>query len=81
MHPRNLVRTFDRLIKKAEVKKISIHGLRYTNATLLMKQGINPKIVSERLGHANVGITLDIYSHTDLDMQIETVRKLEKMLD
>ncbi|WP_257148944.1 site-specific integrase [Bacillus thuringiensis] len=81
VHPRNLVRTFDRLIKKAEVKKISIHGLRHTNATLLMKQGINPKIVSERLGHENVGITLDIYSHTDLDMQIETVSKLEKMLD
>ncbi len=80
VHPRNLVRTFDRLIKKAEVKKISIHGLRHTNATLLMKQGINPKIVSERLGHANVGITLDIYSHTDLDMQKETVNKLEKML-
>ncbi|USK71267.1 hypothetical protein [Peribacillus asahii] len=45
-----------------------------------MKQGINPKIVSERLGHATVGITLDIYSYTDLDMQIETVSKLEKML-
>ena len=80
VHPRNLVRTFDRLIKKAGIKKISIHGLRHTNATLLMKQGINPKIVSERLGHANVGITLDIYSHTDLDMQIETVAKLERML-
>ncbi|MEH6947632.1 site-specific integrase [Bacillus sp. JJ634] len=80
VHPRNLVRTFDRLIKKAEMKKISIHGLRHTNATLLMKQGINSKIVSERLGHANVGITLDIYSHTDLDMQIETVSKLEEML-
>ncbi|WP_127762535.1 tyrosine-type recombinase/integrase [Peribacillus asahii] len=41
------------LIKKSEVKKISIHGLRHTNAMLLMKQGINLKIVSERLGHAN----------------------------
>lgn len=80
VHPRNLVRTFDRLIKKAGIKKISIHDLRHTNATLLMKQGINPKIVSERLGHANVSITLDIYSHTDLDMQIETVAKLERML-
>jgi len=68
------------LIKKAEVKKISIHGLRHTNATLLMKQGINPKIVSERLGHANIGITLNIYFYTDLDRQIETVSKLEEML-
>lgn len=80
VHPRNLARTFDRLIEKANVKKISLHGLRHTNATLLMKQGINPKIVSERLGHANVGITLDIYSHTDLDMQKETAVRLEKIL-
>ncbi|MFT8320837.1 MAG: site-specific integrase [Bacillus sp. (in: firmicutes)] len=80
IHPRNLARTFDRLIEKAGIKKISIHGLRHTNATLLMKQGINPKIVSERLGHANVGITLDIYSHTDLDMQVESAAKLEEML-
>ncbi|MEH6947857.1 tyrosine-type recombinase/integrase [Bacillus sp. JJ634] len=40
-------------MKKSEVKKISIHGLRQTNATLLMKQGVNPKIVSQRIGHAN----------------------------
>jgi integrase len=80
VHPRNLARTFERIIEKARLKKISIHGLRHTNATLLMKQGINPKIVSERLGHANVSITLDTYSHTDLDMQIETAAKLEKIL-
>jgi integrase len=49
--------------------------LRHTNATILMKHGTNPKIVSERLGHANVSITLDIYSHTDLDMQNETANR------
>ena len=81
VHPRNLARTFKQLINKAGVKEISLHGLRHTNATILMKQGINPKIVSERLGHANVGITLDIYSHTDLEMQKNTVVKLEEVLD
>lgn len=81
VHPRNFARTFDRIITKAGVKKVSIHGLRHTNATLLMKQGINPKIVSERLGHANVGFTLDIYSHTDLEMQEESVNKLQNLLD
>ncbi len=80
VHPRNFARSFAGLIKKADVKIISLHGLRHTNATILMKQGINPKIVCERLGHANVGITLDFYSHTDLEMQIETVGKLEKIL-
>lgn len=80
INPRNLAHTFSRLIQKSGVKKISLHGLRHTNATLLMKQGINPKIVSERLGHANVGITLDIYSHTDLDMQRESVDLLGAVL-
>ena len=79
LHPRNLARTFQNLIKKAGVKKISLHGMRHTNATILMKQGVHPKIVSERLGHANVGITLDIYSHTDLNMQKNLVNNLEKI--
>ena len=41
----------------------SFHDLRNTHATLLLKGGVHPKIVSERLGHANIGITLDTYSH------------------
>ena len=40
-----------------------------------MREGINPKIVSERLGHANVAITLDLYSHTDLAMQKRTANR------
>jgi len=41
----------------------SFHDLRHTHATLLLKGGVHPKIVSERLGHANIGITLATYSH------------------
>jgi len=37
--------------------------LRHTHATLLMKQGVNPKIVQERLGHSSIAVTMDIYSH------------------
>lgn len=80
IYPRNFARTFSRLVEKAGVKRISLHSLRHTNATLLMKQGINPKIVSELLGHANVSITLDIYSHTDLEMQRESAESLENLL-
>lgn len=81
INPRNLARTFKNLIQKAGVKEITLHGMRHTNATLLMKQGINPKIVSERLGHANVGITLDIYTHTDLEMQRESADMLGEVLN
>jgi len=41
----------------------SFHDLRHTHATLLLKGGVHPKIISERLGHANIGITLDTYSY------------------
>ncbi|QDX95452.1 hypothetical protein EEL31_13155 [Brevibacillus laterosporus] len=59
LSPRNLNRSFDSIIKKGNVRKIRFHDMRHTHASLLLKQGVNPKIVSERLGHANVRITLD----------------------
>ena len=78
--PHNFARTFAIHVKKAGIKRLSLHGLRHTNATILMREGINPKIVSERLGHSSVVITLDLYSHTDLDMQRETTSVLEGKL-
>ncbi len=52
-----------RTIEKAGVTRITFHGLRHTHATLLLTDGIHPKIVQERLGHGSVQITLDTYSH------------------
>lgn len=72
LSPRNLLRTFYGLIEKAGVKKIRFHDLRHTHASLLLRQGVNPKIVSERLGHANVRITLDRYSHLLPNLQKDT---------
>lgn len=54
--------------------------MRHTHATLLLLQGVNPKIVSERLGHADVRITLDTYSHLLPSMQKDTAIKFGKML-
>lgn len=57
--------------------RMRFHDLRHTHATLLLKAGVNPKVVSERLGHSTVGITLDVYSHVLPDMQDEAVRRFE----
>ncbi|MFB9330116.1 tyrosine-type recombinase/integrase [Paenibacillus aurantiacus] len=78
--PRNMLRTFYRLISEAELPELTIHDLRHTHATLLLKQGVHPKIVSERLGHASVKITLDLYSHLLPNMQKETADQFGKML-
>ena len=51
------------LAAKAGVKVIRLHDARHTHASLMLKQGVHPKIVQERLGHATISITLDTYSH------------------
>ena len=51
--------------------RIPFHGMRHTHATVLMKHGVNPKVVSERLGHATIAITLSTYSRVLPQMQQE----------
>lgn len=52
------------MVRKSGLPKIRFHDLRHTHASLLLKQNVHPKVVSERMGHSSVGITLDRYSHT-----------------
>ncbi|MFS1511846.1 tyrosine-type recombinase/integrase [Chengkuizengella sp. SCS-71B] len=78
VNPRNLLRSMESLIKTIDITKISFHDLRHTHATLLLKQGVHPKIVSERLGHANIRITLDTYSHILPNMQKNTADEFGK---
>lgn len=63
MKPTYLRTVFNRTIKYSGVKRISFHGLRHTHATLLLSDGVHPKIVQERLGHTSIETTLDTYSH------------------
>ena len=56
-------------MKRADVTLIRFHDLRHTHASLLLEAGVFPKVVSERLGHANISITLDLYSHVAPGMQ------------
>lgn len=77
---RNLTRRhFKPLLKSAGLPDITLYELRHTTATLLLSAGENPKIVSERLGHASVVLTLDTYSHVLPTMQEEATRKLQNI--
>ena len=69
------------LLKKAGLPHIRFHDLRHTHATLLLKAGIHSKIVSERLGHANIGITLDTYSHVLPGLQERAAECFDEMLE
>ena len=63
IHPERATKNFASAVKKAGVPGITLHGLRHTNATLALAAGVHAKIISERLGHATVSLTLDVYSH------------------
>ncbi len=63
LHPERISALFQRLVRSAALKRIPLHGLRHTYATLALSKGVNPAIVSRRLGHSTVAFTLDVYSH------------------
>lgn len=69
-------RSFEDLIESAGVKKIRFHDLQHTCATLLLAKGVNPKIVQERLGHSDISMTLNRYSHVTPTMQDQAARLL-----
>ena len=58
-----------KLVRSTGIKPIRFHDARHTHASLMLKQGIHPKIVQERLGHASIAITLDTYSHVTPGLQ------------
>ncbi|MCC8434478.1 site-specific integrase [Brevibacillus sp. M2.1A] len=80
INPRSLTGHFRRMIQKASVPKIRFHDTRHTHATILLKLGEHVKIVSERLGHSNAAMTMNVYSHVTSDMQKEAARKFETAL-
>ncbi len=69
INPGNLLRNLRAVAKKAEIPALNIHALRHTHATLLLQQGQNAKVIQERLGHANISMTLSTYAHVLPDMQ------------
>jgi len=73
-------RSLKPLLKAAGLRPVRFHDLRHTCATLLLSKNVNPKIVSEMLGHASVSITLDVYSHLMPDMQEKAAQALEEAL-
>lgn len=69
------------MLERAGLPRRPFHSLRHTYATLMLPTGINPKIVSEAMGHASVSITLDLYSHVLPTMQSEAVSRLNSLFE
>ncbi|MDQ3816086.1 MAG: site-specific integrase [Acidobacteriota bacterium] len=78
--PNLTYRYFRPILTKAKLPRIRLYDLRHTCATLLLMAEENPKVVSERLGHSTIVLTLDTYSHVLPTMQQQATARLEKLL-
>jgi integrase len=79
--PQNLVqRSLYPLLAQAGLPRLRFHDLRHSAATLLLAKGVHPKVVSELLGHAQVGITLDLYSHVSATMLRHAADAFDELL-
>jgi integrase len=74
-----LHKDFKGILHKAQLPNLRFHDLRHTAATLMLAQGIHPKVVQERLGHADIALTLNTYSHVLPDIQEEAAEKLDQL--
>jgi len=79
--PNAITRYFDQVVRTVDVPRIRLHDLRHTWATLALRAGVHPKVVQERLGHANISITMDTYSHVMPDMQESAAELVAALVD
>ncbi|MCB0948772.1 MAG: site-specific integrase [Acidimicrobiales bacterium] len=81
VHPHALYQAFRRIVHNAQVPPIRFHDLRHTHGTLLIKEGVPVKVVSERLGHAHIAHTLETYQHVLPGMQADAARTAERLAE
>jgi integrase len=80
VHPTTLAARFRKLIVAASVPTIRFHDLRHTCATLLLGQGVHPKVVQERLGQTDIAMTMNLYSHVTANMQRQAAEQLDAVI-
>lgn len=81
LKPREVTQAFWSLLQRnPSLPRIRLYDLRHSHATMLLRQDVHPKVVSERLGHSTVGITLDVYSHVMPGMQEAAAQKVDAAL-
>ena len=79
-HPDSLTQKWERFVVKHNLPPIRLHDLRHSNATAMIAAGVNAKVVQHRLGHANVSVTLNTYTHVLPEMDQEAADKLNSAL-
>ncbi len=80
IHPQTLSQAFERLVDQSDLPRIRLHGLRHTHATIALRAGVPPKVISERLGHESPAFTLKQYAHVIPGMQAEAAQTVANLV-
>ncbi|MEV7530320.1 tyrosine-type recombinase/integrase [Streptomyces hydrogenans] len=80
IEPRNLYRSFTRVAKNADLRVVRLHDARHGTATLLTAAGVPPRVVMEILGHSQIAVTMNVYTHVVQDTQREAVSHIDRLL-
>ncbi|MFE7596002.1 tyrosine-type recombinase/integrase [Streptomyces sp. NPDC057494] len=80
IEPRNLYRSFTRVAKNADLRVVRLHDARHGTATLLTAAGVPPRVVMEILGHSQIAVTMNVYTHVVQDTQREAVSHMDRLL-
>ncbi|GIK78445.1 MAG: hypothetical protein BroJett022_21350 [Actinomycetes bacterium] len=80
LHPQSFSQAFDRIVAKADLRRIRLHDLRHTHATIAIKAGVPVKVISERLGHESPAFTLRQYAHVVPGMQAEAAVQVAELV-
>jgi integrase len=81
LEPRNVLRQFDKIARRAGLRDVHLHTLRHSTASFLLAAGTHTKVVQEHLGHSSYAITADIYSHVAPEQRREAADRLDEALD
>ncbi len=80
LRPDTVTHAWVKMVRKIGLNGIRLHDARHTHASLMLKQGVHPKIVQERLGHASIQMTLDTYSHVAPGLQEAAAASFDDMV-
>jgi len=78
---RRVIEQFHEALREAGLRRIRFHDLRHSCATLLLVQGVSPRVVMEVLGHSEIALTMNAYSHVVPELQMEAARRMQAILE
>lgn len=80
LDPRNVAEEFQKILATSGLPRIRLHDLRHTAATLLLAQGVHPRVVMDLLGHSQIAVTMNTYSHVVPELRKEAAAQMDAIL-